>query len=284
MPSITLENVHVEFPIYDGRARSLRNRILAGFRSERIDLAKAGRVVIRGLIDVNLKFAAGDRVGIIGRNGSGKSTLLRVLAGIYVPSAGTARIEGSVAALLDMMLGMDMDSTGYENMVLRGLALGLNRAQIRAVEEDVGSFSGLGGHLHLPAQTYSSGMLLRLAFAMSTAYTREILLIDEVIGAGDAEFIGRARQRLHDLAQRSAVVIVASHSPTALQEMCESGLVMDAGRVRYRGPIDDALKFYEEEIQKKPKRAVQVAVPAPAAAPDPAPAPDVPARQSGTAA
>lgn len=285
MPSITLEDVQVEFPIYDARARSLRNRIFSRLKSERIDLAQTGRVVVRALIDVNLKFSAGDRVGIIGRNGSGKSTLLRVLAGIYMPSAGVARIEGSVAALLDIMLGMDMDSTGYENMILRGLALGLSRAQIRAVEAEIAEFCGLGGHLHLPAQTYSSGMLLRLAFAISTAYTREILLIDEVIGAGDAEFAGRARKRLIDMAQRSAIVVVASHNPAALREICDTGLVMDGGRICFRGPIDEALDYYSHEVQGKPKPPAAPTVP-PKAEQAPQPAlQEVPApvRRSGTA-
>ena len=258
MPSVALENVQVEFPIYDGRARSLRNRLFSSLTSDRIDLASAGRVVVRGLIGIDLQLGAGDRIGIIGRNGSGKSTLLRVLAGIYRPTSGTVRIDGSVAALLDMMLGMDMDSTGYENMVLRGLALGLTRAEIRAVEQDVGEFSGLGGHLHLPAQTYSSGMLLRLAFAISTAYTREILLLDEVIGAGDAEFIGRARQRMNNLAERSSILVVASHNSAALKEMCREGLVLDGGRIRFRGPIEEALDFYQKEIQTVAKPAAPV--------------------------
>lgn len=255
MPSIKLEGVQVEFPIYDGRARSLRNRIFSSLKSERIDVEKAGRVVVRGLIDVNLNVNPGDRVGIIGRNGSGKSTLLRVLAGIYEPASGLVQVNGTIAALLDMVLGMDMDSTGYENMVLRGLALGLSRAEIREVEAEVAEFSGLGGHLHLPAQTYSSGMTLRLAFAISTARTREILLIDEVIGAGDAEFLKKARRRMNELAARSSIVLVASHNSAALLDMCDTGLVMDGGRIRFNGPIDEALAFYRDEVQANVPKA-----------------------------
>ncbi len=267
MTAIRLKGVNVDFPIYDGRARSLRNRIFSKFKSERIQLEHAGRVVVHALIDIDLDFKPGDRVGIIGRNGSGKSTLLRVLAGIYHPSSGTAEIEGSVAAPLDMLLGIAMESTGYENMLLRGLALGMTKAEVEAVAEDVGTFSGLGGHLHLPAQTYSSGMLLRLAFAISTAHTREILLIDEVIGAGDAEFIGRARARLNGLAERSSIVVVASHNADALKEMCTDGLVLDGGHIRFRGPIADALSYYNEEVNPRRPKAPAVASPPPQGTP-----------------
>ncbi|WP_442874184.1 ABC transporter ATP-binding protein [Devosia sp. SL43] len=181
--------------------------------------------------DLSLEVKAGDRIGLVGHNGSGKTTLLRILSGIYKPSGGRIEINGSVGTLLNPNAGMDPESTGTENIYLRGYVLGLTKKQIEDQIEDISEFSQLGDFLQLPVKTYSAGMAARLAFAISTAAHNDILLIDEGIGAGDATFVKRAQQRIDDLINRTSIVMLASHSESIIESLCNRRISMSHGKI-----------------------------------------------------
>ena len=204
MPSIELNNVSVMFPVYSAGSRSLKNALVAATTGGRIG-SEAKHVVIQALDQVSLQFHDGDRVALIGHNGAGKTTLLRVLAGIYEPRVGSVRIEGRVTPMFDINLGIDPESTGYENIILRGLYLGLTRAEILARRDSVAEFTELGPFLDIPVRTYSAGMQARLAFAMATCIEPEILLLDEGIGAGDASFLEKANERLDHFIKKAGI-------------------------------------------------------------------------------
>jgi ABC-2 type transport system ATP-binding protein/lipopolysaccharide transport system ATP-binding protein len=245
MADIQLDNVSVAFPIYDANSRSLKKRLVGAATGGRIR-SEAGPSVVQALDDVTLHFGHGDRVGLVGHNGAGKTTLLRVLAGIYEPGAGTVRVDGHVAPLFDISLGMDAESTGYDNIVLRGLFLGMSRAEIAARMEEIAEFTELGGFLELPIRTYSAGMRMRLAFAVSTSIHPDILLLDEGIGAGDAAFLEKANRRLQEFTDKAAIIVLASHSEHLVSQMCRTSVLMEHGRAVCVGPTDEVLAQYRE--------------------------------------
>jgi ABC-2 type transport system ATP-binding protein/lipopolysaccharide transport system ATP-binding protein len=246
---IELDRVSVDFPVFDSRRRSLRNALISvgSAVGRRVDMDAAGHVTVHALKSLSLRIDEGDRIGLIGRNGSGKSTLLRLLAGVYEPTAGTLRIQGSCCPLLDITLGVDVEASGYDNILLRGLALGMTRKQVKEQEAEIAAFTELGDHLNLPVRTYSSGMLLRLAFAVSTSLSSDILVIDEVIGAGDATFMSKAKQRLETLLHGAKILVIASHVAETLRQMCNKGLYMRNGEIIFFGAIDEALALYAEQ-------------------------------------
>ncbi|ENG0237716.1 ABC transporter ATP-binding protein, partial [Burkholderia multivorans] len=204
-------------------------------------------IVVRALDNVSLRFDSGDRIGLIGHNGAGKSTLLRTMAGIYSPTAGAVVTEGRAVPLLDISLGMDENSTGMQNIRLRGLLLGMSDAEIRAKQQEIAEFSELGDYLDLPMRTYSSGMKVRLGFAVSTSVDAEILLLDEVMGVGDASFMHKAEQRLADLHSRAEIVVLAMHSNSEIRKVCNKVLWMERGQVRAFGDVEEILTAYEAE-------------------------------------
>lgn len=246
MVGITLDKVCVEFPIYSMDRRLLRQTVkaVAGRRSGRIQQDAKGHVAVRALTDLSLEIAEGDRVGLIGQNGAGKTTLLRVLAGVYKPSSGTLVRHGRVAPLFDLNLGLDMEGTGYENITLKGLLLGMSRKEIRARLDDIAEFTELGEHLSMPVRTYSSGMLLRLSFAVCTSVVPEIILMDEWLGVGDAVFVKKATKRLQNFVERSSVLVLASHSETLIRETCTKCLLLNQGRIEAFGPTEEVFERY----------------------------------------
>jgi len=246
--SITLQNVHLDLPIFDVSALSLKKRVMRMGRRNRIAEDNTGVVVVRAIDDLSLHLESGDRLGLIGHNGAGKSTLLRVMAGIYPPTAGTVAVQGKAVPLLDISLGMDDQSTGRQNIRLRGLLLGMNDAEIRRKTEEIAAFTELGDYLDLPMRTYSSGMRVRLAFAISTAVEADILLLDEVLGVGDASFQEKANKRLQDLHARAEIVVLAIHSSDAIRKTCNKVLWMERGRVRMFGTVDDVVSAYDKEM------------------------------------
>jgi len=246
MSAVELSGVVVDFPIYDARARSFRHRLL-GLSPGRIGAAGGHGVVVHALRDVSLSLKDGDRLGLIGRNGAGKSTLLRVLAGIYEPIAGEVRVQGRVGSLTNVTMGMDMESNGYENIVIRGLMMGMSRREARRNFRAIEEFSELGEHLSLPLRTYSAGMLLRLGFAVSTSQEPEILIIDEIIAAGDRAFADRAAARLEKLTSAAHILVVASHAGETLKRLCNKIALLRDGRIVEIGPADEVLKRYETE-------------------------------------
>lgn len=190
-----------------------------------------GHVEIRALDDVTLSIRPGQRLGIRGSNGAGKSTLLRVIAGIYHPSAGAVRVRGRVAAVFDKMLGMDPELTGYENIRVRGMFLGLRDDEIGRYVEEIAEFCELGEYLDLPMRVYSPGMRARLGFSISTAFDAEILLLDEWMGVGDRQFSDKARDRMKAFYGRAGTVVLVSHNDKLIEDNCDSAIVMEKGRI-----------------------------------------------------
>jgi ABC-2 type transport system ATP-binding protein/lipopolysaccharide transport system ATP-binding protein len=249
LASITLKHVSVAFPIYDASSRSLKKHIFSGTTGGRIrhDPASSKVTVVQALEDINLDLRDGARVGLIGHNGAGKTTLLRVLAGIFEPAVGSVEIRGHAAPLFDIQLGMDHEATGYDNIELRGLFLGMTRRQIRDKLDEIAEFTELGDFLDLPIRTYSAGMRMRLAFAVTTSIDPDILLIDEGIGAGDAAFLEKADKRLNDFTSKAAIVVLASHSESLVRKMCDTSLLMERGRIKAFGPTDHILDVYRNK-------------------------------------
>ena len=230
MPHISAEGVCVEFPIWNPSHRSLKNAVLRATTGGRLARESSTRVVVQALSDLSFEFARGDRIGLVGNNGSGKTTLLRVLSGIYEPVRGRLEVSGRVSSLLDLSLGMDHEATGLENIVLRGVLMGLPPVAIQAKVNEIAEFSELGDYLSMPIRTYSSGMLLRLAFAVSTSVAPEILLLDEWLSVGDAGFRDKAERRLLELIESSAIMVLASHDESLIRRFCSRMLRLEHGR------------------------------------------------------
>lgn len=245
MTYLKLSAVGVDFPVFSSRSRGVLNTLLGRSASTgRIENSAGGQLNVHALRGIDLQLNEGDRVGLIGSNGAGKSTLLRVLSGVYEPTVGTIQSEGSISALTDLMLGMDADASGYDFITMRGIVMGKSKRQIRDMIPDIEEFTELAEYLHLPVRTYSSGMLLRLAFAVATASAPDILLMDEMIGVGDAHFLERARIRLETMMQRVKVLVLASHGDAILRTFCNKGLVLAEGRIIFQGSIDGCLEHY----------------------------------------
>ncbi|APU12239.1 MULTISPECIES: ABC transporter ATP-binding protein [Actinoalloteichus] len=243
MVSIDVWNASVDFPIFDAKSRSLKKAVLnkAGGR-----IGTDTKVPqIEALRDINLSLGDGDRVALVGHNGAGKSTLLRLLTGIYEPTRGHSQIVGKVAPVFDLAVGMDPEISGYENIIIRGLFLGMSRRQMEKRTDEIAEFSELGDYLAMPLRTYSTGMRVRLALGVVTSIDPEILLLDEGIGAVDAAFLEKARDRLNDLVKRSGMLVFASHSDEFLVELCNTAIWMDKGRIREHGSLREVLTHYK---------------------------------------
>ncbi|WP_455821319.1 ABC transporter ATP-binding protein [Pseudomonas cerasi] len=242
---LKLENVSIKYPIFDVKSRSLKSNFVRMTTGGKI--ASTSRVVtVDALQDINLDIVHGDRVALIGHNGAGKSTLLKTMAGIYEPSIGNVYSKGSIASLLDMWLGVNPESSGRENIFSRGMLLGLSKSKILTLIDDIIDFTDLADFIDLPVRTYSSGMSIRLAFAISTAIKPDILLLDEVIGAGDASFMEKARKRISELVDSVGILVFSSHSDSDVKMFCNKGVVLNAGSIVFSGDVSDALKFYDE--------------------------------------
>ena len=242
MASIKLRNVSISFPIYGTHGRSLRHSFMSLGTGGRIGQDKSKRFNVQALDNVSLKLEHGDRIALVGHNGSGKSTLLRVLAGIYEPTQGRVEVTGSVAPVFDFSLGMDPDSSGYENIRLRGLYLGLTGAEIERHSDEIAEFTELGDFLQMPLRTYSTGMQARLAFAISTSVQPEILLLDEGVGAGDAAFARKAEIRVQELLDRSGILVLATHSTELARQLCNKALMLEHGAVVASGGIEEVIE------------------------------------------
>lgn len=230
MASISLKNVSVNFPIYGAGANSFKKTLAASVTGGRFG-KETGIAVVQALSEINLELKSGDRLGLIGHNGAGKSTLLRTLAGIYEPSSGDFSRVGSVASLIDPSLGIEADATGMENIMLRGLVMGLSKKEVDSLLPGISEFSGLGDYLAMPVRTYSTGMMMRLAFSISTSVKADILLMDEWLSVGDAEFTEKAEQRMKDMVAGSGILILASHSPDLIEKECNRVVRLEHGRL-----------------------------------------------------
>jgi lipopolysaccharide transport system ATP-binding protein len=236
MASISLKSVSVSFPIYGASAHSIKKTLAASVTGGRIG-KDSGIVVVSALRNINLELRDGDRLGILGHNGAGKSTLLRTLAGIYRPTTGSIFVEGKIASLLEPTLGMDQDATGLENIKLRGLLMGVSKKEIESITPEISSFSGLGDYLFMPVRTYSTGMLLRLAFSITTAIKADIFLMDEWLSVGDASFAAKAEERMKKFLNKSGILALASHSKELIQRECNKIIELSHGEITYQENI-----------------------------------------------
>ncbi len=254
---IDVAELAVFFPLYHGSSRSLKKTVFAA-ASGRLGHDRKQRVVVQALQDISFTLHAGERLGLIGSNGAGKTTLLRTLAGIYEPVTGTVRVQGSLNSLLDPQLGMNMELTGRENIMLRGLYNGLPREELPRLEEDVRAFAELGDFMDLPVRIYSSGMVVRLGFALATAVRPQILLMDEWFLAGDSEFFDKARARLENMVRGAEILVLSTHQDEVVQEWCTRVLWLDRGRIRADGPPTEVLELYLGRPVEPPRERARV--------------------------
>jgi ABC-type polysaccharide/polyol phosphate transport system ATPase subunit len=247
----------VDIPIFDIRRASLRKALLGRAIGGRFREA-GSHITVTALKNVTLEAHDGDRIALVGNNGSGKSTLLRVMSKVYPPTSGTVKIVGSIAPMFDAGLGMNADATGLENIQIAGTIWGMTRAQIRNSIDDITEFTELGDFLRVPVRTYSSGMMMRLAFAIATSREPEILLIDEVISVGDASFIQKAFARLESFAARSRIVIIAAHNDIMLRRLCHKAIWLSDGRICEYGDIDTVFQKRQPASGLAPASAPQL--------------------------
>jgi homopolymeric O-antigen transport system ATP-binding protein len=247
---LLLDNVSVSFPIYHGGSRSLKKNLL--FRGSGGQLASdaSHRITVEALRNVSLEFATGDRVALIGTNGAGKTTLLRVMAGIYEPVIGVVKSRGRVSPMFDIALGIDVEISGYDNIRLRGLILGLSAGEIEERMADIVEFTELGDYLDIPVRTYSSGMMTRLTFAVATCFAPEILLMDEWIVAGDAGFLAKAQHRIESFIEKAGILVLASHSSDICRQWCNKAVWMERGEIKMHGDIATVLDSYNSQVAK----------------------------------
>jgi ABC-type polysaccharide/polyol phosphate transport system ATPase subunit len=236
MARLQLDNVRVEYPIYNAKSMSLRNQLVAISTGGLMSQAAGNIVTVRALDDVTLHLRDGDRLGLLGHNGSGKTTLLRTMAGIFRPTNGKISIEGRVSSIFGLGAGFDPELSGHENIIRMSMLLGATLAEAKARIPDIENFTELGDFLALPVRTYSAGMQTRLTFAVATAAHPEILLVDEVIGAGDADFQAKARRRMSEFIEKSNIFVLASHSRELIQSFCNRVCTLEHGRLISEGP------------------------------------------------
>jgi ABC-type polysaccharide/polyol phosphate transport system ATPase subunit len=254
MAFLRLRNLSVEFPMYQGSSRSLKKMLIATTTQSNLARDATDRVNVRALQDLALDIEDGDRVGLIGGNGAGKTTLLRVLAGIYYPTRGQVHSSGKISALLDVAVGVNPEATGRENIILRGMYMDIHPHDMREHVDEIAEFTELGPYLDMPARTYSAGMMVRLAFAVSTCIPPEILLMDEWLSAGDVRFLDKAQRRMETFVGKSSILVLASHSADLLRKWCNRGILLQQGRVAAVGDIDDVIAAYAD-AQSQPRQA-----------------------------
>jgi ABC-type polysaccharide/polyol phosphate transport system ATPase subunit len=248
MASISLQNVSLDFPIYGAGSRSLKKSLLRLSTGGVISQDSGNVVNVRALDDLSFDLRAGDKVGLVGHNGAGKSTLLRVLSQVYKPTSGTVEMQGRLSSLLGLNVGMDDEMTGYENVRISCTIRGLSPKDIQGCIDDVVEFTELGGYLSMPVRTYSDGMRIRLGFALATMASKEkgtdILVLDEVVGAGDSRFQDKAKARLEGIMNSAKILVLATHSVELLKMYCDKLIWLDAGKLVEYGDIDTVLPKY----------------------------------------
>jgi ABC-2 type transport system ATP-binding protein/lipopolysaccharide transport system ATP-binding protein len=241
---VTLDAVAVSFPVYQGGSRSLKKRVLFRGSAGRIARDANQRIVVEALREVSLSLRTGDRLALVGANGAGKTTLLRVIAGIYEPAHGAVVTRGRISPMFDVNLGIDPELNGFDNIRTRALLLGLSPSAIEGYIPEIAEFTELGDYLDMPVRTYSSGMMLRLGFAVATCFEPEILLMDEWMLAGDAHFMAKAQLRIQGFVERASVLVLASHNLDLCSRWCTKALWLEQGQVRAQGPIEEVIGEY----------------------------------------
>lgn len=245
MASIELDHVNVVFPVVLHKGLTFKEFVtrylVRGARPV------AGR--IHALRDVSLRLKLGDRLGVIGHNGAGKSTLLRTIAGVYPAETGRVATAGRICSLFDITIGFEWESTGWDNIRFRSYLQGETPGTLRSKIDEIAEFSELGEFLDIPIKCYSTGMLVRLAFAIATSSQPEILLVDEVFAAGDLSFQGRAQSRIERMMDSASIIVMAGHDLSAIAKLCRTTLWLDHGRMRRIGPSDAVIEEYTQSVQ-----------------------------------
>ncbi len=246
MASVHLENVGVEFTIHNSVSRSLRHEL---YRVVGGNVKTQNRAVaVEALRNISFSLKDGDRLALLGHNGAGKTTLLRVISGIYPPTSGQIKVVGRRSSMTDITMGMDVERTGYDNIVARLIFMGYTFAEARELVPQIAEFSELGDYLMLPARTYSTGMFMRLAFAIATSTTPEILILDEMLAAGDANFVEKARKRMLEFVDRAKIMVLAAHRQAMLKEHCNQAIWLHHGEMRFFTTVDAAWEAYMAHI------------------------------------
>lgn len=244
MAHITFDNVSIEFPIFNATGRSLTSSILKVATGGKLDADPSGRVLVKALTDISFSLREGDKVALLGHNGAGKSTMLRALGRVYAPTKGKAEIFGEIGSLIDISLGINPEATGRENVYIRGQLLGLTKQEISDKYAEIVEFAELGDFMEMPVRTYSSGMHLRLAFAVSTVVRPEILLMDEWLSVGDADFQHKAEERLRDLVFGTKILAIATHSRELVESVCNRAIWLEHGQIKMDGPVSELVSAY----------------------------------------
>ena len=239
MSLIQLEHVDLVFKVR--RERRIKDIIIPG--SKRFNGFEQGKAV-HAIKDMTLKVGDGERVAIIGHNGAGKSTFLRMVSGIYQPSGGNLTVDGRVSGMFEFATGFEMEQNGWDNIYLRGLMLGETPEEIMNKMLEIAKFSELGDFLNMPVKYYSSGMLIRLAFSVSTAIDPDILLLDEALAAGDAAFINKAQLRMKELVRKSRILVLVTHGMPTAVELCNRCIWLDKGEIMMDGDPREVTEAY----------------------------------------
>jgi ABC-type polysaccharide/polyol phosphate transport system ATPase subunit len=241
---IVLDRVSLDIPIINANSFSLKRHLLGTF-SKKIHSDGDSRRSVRAIDNISFTALQGEKIALLGRNGAGKSTLLRLLSGIYPPSMGKLTISGSINAMIDIMLGMDEELSGFDNIILKARYRGIPKKELDDFIKDVVDFCELDDFIYLPIKTYSSGMLMRLSFGVATYKSTDILILDEWVSVGDLKFAEKAKKRLDDQIRHASLLIFASHDLDALNAVCSRGLVLESGSIAFDGPVSDAIVFYK---------------------------------------
>jgi ABC-type polysaccharide/polyol phosphate transport system ATPase subunit len=245
LPAIELINIEKRYYVYEHRTTTLQEFFMRSLRREAIHVRQAHYQ----LSNVNLCVAAGESVALIGHNGSGKSTMLRLMAGIYPPTNGTVIRRGRIVAVIELGSTFQPTLTGRENIRLYAAALGVSKREANEQMEDILDFSGVSEFADVPMKYYSSGMKSRLAFSIAISAQPDVLLLDEVLAVGDAEFALQCAERLADFQARGGTIVFASHSLTAVRDLCQRALWLDGGVVQAIGPVDAVTRLYEAQVR-----------------------------------
>jgi len=252
MARIELEKVGVEFHLRKTAQVTLKEYLLRGMFFRRT----ADTMTVQALRGIDFTATDGDRIGVIGHNGAGKSTLLKLIAGIYPPTTGTRRIEGNISSLFDITLGFEEEANGWDNIRYRSYLQGETPRSVKAKMIEIAEFSELGEFLNVPLRAYSAGMRIRLAFAIATAANPEVLLIDEILGAGDLAFQLKARERMKQMMRTAKLLVLVSHDLEALPAMCDRTIWMNKGEIAMSGRTAEVIAAYTE--QATPRETVAV--------------------------
>lgn len=243
---VKMKNVDLYYPSTMYNARTLKQEIFTKFRFEKI---KENLEDVHALRNFNLEIHDGERVGVIGFNGAGKSTLLKALGGVYPIKNGTIETKGEIRSMFELTLGFDMESTGRENIMYRGLMLGGTPKEVREKEQEIIDFAELGEFIDYPIRAYSSGMLVRLAFAISTSVKGDILLVDEVLSAGDINFQKKARHRMLNVMDNAKILVLVLHDMAAIEEICNRTILIKQGEIIADGKPNEIIKEYYKYIK-----------------------------------